>query len=261
MKKPSTGKAARVIALLAAVALGGCHTTSSLRAGPDGTPLPPRDPEVARDWPPEFRRFVDTALAMFRDGNPEPSIEEFEKRLGIALSDPTRPKEGDHLQRHDVRAPWVRERHPFLVGPPASYLAEMRDKDAGGRHPSSRRYLLRFEMNENPRYCISPYALAIYTGARFTNSDNPVPHQKPRPEWVNAYEWGMFKRGHYGNYDSNMGMGVWVNASRLRSRATDDATCITIFRIGASFRPTRPRLDTAGAPVPRGIDQLAALRP
>jgi hypothetical protein len=251
------------------MALCGCRATAPvspdiealLRPGPAGTPLPPRNTDAAHNWPPEFKRFIDAALEMFREGQPEPSIEEFEARLGIKLT--PKPPGGtpapDANSFHRAEASWIPSppspRPPERMSPEwRSLLAELPSSSAG-----IRRYLLSIEIDPTRRYCISPYALAIYTGARFTNIDNVPPSERPRPEWARAYEWGMFKRGYFGNYRSDMGFGFRANAPAKWTTAERDANCILDFRISANFKSMKRSLNTAAAPDFDGVRMTAEL--
>lgn len=53
--------------------------------GPDGTPLPPRNPDAAKYWPPEFKRFLDSAVALIKRGGKEPTVAEVESALNVRL--------------------------------------------------------------------------------------------------------------------------------------------------------------------------------
>lgn len=205
----------------------------SLSPGPPGTPLPPPDPRAADDWPLEFKRFIDAALELFKPGNPEPTQEEFETKLGIKLV-PFDWKKTNATWRkaYLVEAPWIyqpKPTDPAWAGK-KNALIELNVREKGVRA-----YLLEFRMGQHLPSCINPYALAIYTGANFTNRDHN-PHQAPLPVWPRAYEWGMFKRGYYGRYTSNMGFSIGVNVTNHAGPAQHDATCVATFNISARFK-------------------------
>ncbi|PNG52911.1 MULTISPECIES: hypothetical protein [unclassified Variovorax] len=195
---------------------------------------------AARNWPPEFRRFVDEALDLFKPGNKEPALQEFETKLGIRLL-PSNWKKTDHdgrMQVYRVEAPWIYR--VKSTDPPRladlSTLTELPRPLTTSPEAGLRIYMLEFRMDPEMPICINPYDLAIYTGANFTNSDHS-PHQLPRPIWASAYEWGMFKRGYYGRYTSNKGFTISVDVSRSRGNTQQDAACVTGFWISTRFRP------------------------
>lgn len=212
--------------------------TLPLVPGPDGTPLPPRNPGAARNWPPEFRRFVDEALVLFRPRTREPTLEEFEMKLGIKLLPGKWKKTEDdgRMQVYRVEAPWIYRVKP--TDPPRwadlSTLTELPRPYTTSPEAGLRIYMLKFVMDKGLYACINPYDLAVYTGATFTNYDQS-PHQLPRPIWARAYEWGMFKRGYYGTYTSNKGFTISVNSTSSIGPAQHDATCVTSFWISNSF--------------------------
>lgn len=216
------------------------QATALLAPGPDGTPLPPRNSEASRNWPPEFKRFIDEALELFKPGTKEPTLQEFEEKLGIKLlpSDWKKTEDDGRMQVYRVEAPWIYRVKP--TDPPfwadLSTLTELPRPFTSSPEAGLRIYRLGFKLDSAISPCINPYDLAIYTGANFTNSD-VNPHQLPRPIWPDAYEWGMFKRGYYGRYTSNKRFSISVNAFNSSGPAQHDATCINTFGISASFKP------------------------
>ncbi|WP_143684774.1 hypothetical protein [Variovorax sp. KK3] len=207
---------------------------------PDGSPLPPRDARAADRWPSEFKRFIDEAIELFKPGSREPTLQEFEAKLGIKVlpSDWKKKDDDSRMQVYRVEAPWIYRPEP--TDPPfwaqLNTLTELQRPSPGSSTAGQRIYRLAFKMDPSMVPCIDAYDLAIYTGANFSNSD-ASPHQSPRPIWSEAYEWGMFKRGHTGRYTSNKRFSLTVSVANSGDSPPRGATCVATFGISANFIP------------------------
>jgi hypothetical protein len=213
--------------------------SASLTAQAEGTPLAPRHQDAARDWPVDFRRFIDGALFLFRDGNSEPKIDEFRKKLHIQVTQIPGMTLGElHYlgmeQFYRAEASWATEDWPIgdSRARDNNFLAEMKRPEAYRANAYLRTYYLVMEIDRN-RLCVDPYALAIYTGATFSLD------QIGSPAAAKQYEWGMFNKSRSGTYASNMNFSVAISPRVSTRETTSTATCVQIITFSNEFKPSQ----------------------
>ena len=154
-----------------------------------GEPLPPPNKAVAHHWPPEIKQLVDDMLELFDNKRtPTLRVEQIEQKLKIKLNrTPLRSDQGGMTANYDiVQSAWLISRtdqpDPRL---PGNYVI----RDDVKTKLTSHKLELPLDMT---RYCLSPYDLAIYTGAQYS----PDPIWFPRSKFIQPgpprYEWGMF---------------------------------------------------------------------
>jgi hypothetical protein len=210
--------------------------STTLMAQPEGTTLPPRNQDAARDWPVDFRRFIDGALFLFRDGNSEPKIDEFRKKLHIQITQIPGMTLGElHYlgmeQFYRAEASWATEDWPIgdSRARDHNFLAETKRPEAYRANAYLRTYYLVMEIDRN-RLCVDPYALAIYTGATFSVD------QIGAPAGVKRYEWGMFNKTGAGMYTSNMNFDLSIAPAANATGATSTANCVRVITFNSKFR-------------------------
>jgi hypothetical protein len=192
--------------------------------GPDGSPLPARTAEAARNWPSEFKHFLDTALQILKSDGPFPTAKQIADGLGIQLQEiPAYRTSGGVLR--EFRVVGV----PF--GPTDPNEARHSLVLVGGRPTlPSHSWHLHVLMDQK-RLCINPYEVAIYLGEPFT-STNFNPHSIP-DGGPPSYTWGLFKRGMQGTHLSKsirLATGTQTFGEPFR-----DPSCIRAFSIVGLF--------------------------
>lgn len=216
--------------------IGAEPPSASLTAQAEGTPLPPRNQDAARDWPVDFRRFIDGALFLFRDGNSEPKIDDFRKKLHIQITQIPGMTLGElHYlgmeQFYRAEASWATEDWPIgdSRARDNNFLAEMKRPEAYRANAYLRTYYLVMEINRN-RLCVDPYALAIYTGANFSLD------QIGSPAAAKQYEWGMFNKTGAGMYTSNMNFDLSIAPAANGTGTTSTTNCVRVITFSSKFR-------------------------
>ena len=196
----------------------------AFESGADGTPLPPQNPDASKYWPPEFKKFLDAALALFKRGGKEPKIAEVEKALNVRLTPELKINSESGVLR-DFRV------HGVHFGPPepmkrGHYLAVL----GSAREPN-----VSWQMTilvDAERYCVSPYEIAIYLGESFSEIDRRV-HVERRDGWPPSYTWGMFKRGSQGVHTSQP---VWITTpQQVFNQPHRDPGCILSLKVFGEF--------------------------
>lgn len=199
---------------------------TAYKQGEDGITLPPKSQEAAKYWPPEFRMFFDSALAIFKRGGREPSIEELEQILNIRLS----------LLPETGRSSATTKISEFTV----SGITFEPQERTGWEH--------RFNILENlkthtskwqftvvadpSRFCINPYEIAIYLGEEFSGVDMRL-HMENLDAWPPSYKWGLFKRGSQGIHLSNS---VWISTQKqIINEPYRDPGCINSLVFFGTF--------------------------
>ena len=192
--------------------------------GLDGTPLPPKNPDAAKYWPPEFKQFLDSAVALFKRGGKEPTVLEVEKALNVRL---TPQNQGDlssgTLQNFKV------SNIPF--GPPepmkgGHYLAVL-----GKSFEPNTSWHMGIFLDQS-RFCVNPYDIAIYFGETFIGVDRRL-HIQNLDGWPPSYSWGLFKRGSQGEHISKT---VWLTTPlQIFNQPHREPGCITGIRISGKF--------------------------
>jgi len=177
---------------------------------PEGTPLRPRDPSIANNWPPEIKQLVDNMLTLFPKTPSErpPSVKEVEQKMGITLTErPLTPDETFNLsKRFDIGGTRYvdPDLHRFGLGDRYSVTR--------ARPPGGMTQTLQLVVSpKQSGFCLNPYELAIYTGSTFMNADSS-PHAGIR-RWPPAYVWGMFGWSNTGSY-SGQGFSILVGQDR-----------------------------------------------
>lgn len=158
--------------------------------GPDGSPLPPRTADAARNWPSEFKTFLDAGLQTLKREGKLPAPEEIAKSLGVQLQENPANQTMSGVLR-EFRVLDV----PF--GPADPKDARHALTLVGRANAPNRSWYLHILVDPK-RYCINPYEIAIYLGEPFASTDlNPhsIPDGGPP-----SYTWGMFKRGRQGTH-------------------------------------------------------------
>lgn len=181
---------------------------------PEGTPLPPRDPSIANNWPPEIKQLVDNMLTLYpkTPGERPPSVKEVETKMGITLTE--RPLTTEETRRWSKR---------YVIGG-TRYIDPIGQKYGIGDLYGILRAIPPSGMSQtltliiSPRqsgFCLNPYELAVYTGSTFMNADTS-PHAAIR-FWPPAYVWGMFAWSNTGRYS---GQGFHISIGQDRDPVT-----------------------------------------
>ena len=192
--------------------------------GPDGTPLPPKNPDAAKYWPPEFKRFLDSALSLFKRDGKEPSLDEVSEVLNIRLIPLPQLERHDFTQREfSVGGIPFGPPEPMKWGHQLAILDIYRDRVTSWQ----------LDIFFDPlKFCVSPYEAAVYLGESFSESDRRV-HVSNRDFWPPSYTWGMFKRGSQGEH---LGQSIWFFTPQQEfNKPHRDPGCITRFLIIRRF--------------------------
>lgn len=192
--------------------------------GADGTPLPPQNPEAAKYWPPEFKRFLDAAVPLLKRGGKEPSIEEVEKVLSVRFTPILNPYPGYRvLREYQVSNVQFGPPEPLKLG---HYLAVL----GNAREPMTSWQMTILMDAKN--YCVNPYEIAIYFGEPFSEADERV-HVERIDGWPPSYTWGMFKRGSQGVHVSRS---TWLyTPHQIFNQSYRDPGCISSFIVFGKF--------------------------
>lgn len=155
-------------------------TNSQLIPQPEGTPLPPREPSVAANWPPEMKALIDNMLGLFRDRASPPTVEEIESKLKIKLVDTLKldPQVVAYyrLGPDNLRKHYTVTQALYLIPPVPSNQSVRRwneayyvYKDSSNTPPEKRRdtHVLSLALSRYPDICLDPYELAVYLGEPF----------------------------------------------------------------------------------------------
>ena len=192
--------------------------------GLDGTPLPPKNPDAAKYWPPEFKRFLDSAVALIKRGGKEPTVAEVESALNVRLI----PQSLLHLSNDTLRRFGV-SNIPF--GPPERMKGEPYLVVLGKPHELLTSWTLGFFIDQS-LFCVNPYDIAIYFGEAFSGDDRRL-HIQNRDGWPPSYTWGLFKRGSQGEHISRS---VWITTPlQIFNQPHREPGCITGIRIFGKF--------------------------
>ena len=139
-------------------------TNVNLGLGQDGEPLPPPNKDIARHWPPEIKQLVDDMLELFsRQERESLSAEQIEQKLKIKLErTPLKTDQGGVTANYNItQSIWLTLR----ADPPDTRSLGVywfiEHKKTGKTH-----HHLELALDRD-RYCLNPYELAIYTGAKY----------------------------------------------------------------------------------------------
>lgn len=192
--------------------------------GPDGSPLPPKNADAAKYWPPEFKRFLDSALALIARGGKEPGIEEVEKTLNVRLTSQTQADlPYGILRKFDI------SNIPF--GPPEPMKWGHELVVLGNKSKPITSWQMRIFLDQK-RFCVNPYDLAIYFGETFSGHDTRL-HIQNLDGWPPSYAWGLFKRGSQGEHISPS---IWVTTPlQIFNQPHREPGCITGIRLFGKF--------------------------
>lgn len=182
--------------------------------GPEGSPLPPRDPRIAERWPPEIKQVIDNMLTLFpRSPNERsPGVAEVARKMNITLTE-VPLVEAVELRNLSRRYAISGTRYVDPVSERRGLGEYYVIRKAGEGRLSQ---LLKLMLGPaSSGYCIDPYEFAIYTGSKFSNADNS-PHATIR-YWAPAYVWGMFRWSRTGKY---FGEGFTVDVGQDRDPVT-----------------------------------------
>lgn len=192
--------------------------------GPDGTPLPPKNPDAAKYWPPEFKRFLDSAVLLFKRGGKEPTVAEVESALNVRLI----PQSLLHLST-DILQKFDVSNIPF--GPPEPMKWGHELVILGKNLEPNTSWQMRIFLDQG-RFCVNPYDIAIYFGETFIGVDGRL-HIQNLDGWPPSYTWGLFKRGSQGEHISKS---VWLTTPiQIFNQPHREPGCITGIRIFGKF--------------------------
>jgi hypothetical protein len=194
----------------------------AFQPGPDGTPLPPKNPEAATYWPPEFKQFLNSAVALFKRGGKEPTIRELETVLKVRLTPQANSTDGTS-QKYDVSNIPFGPPEPMKWGHELVVLGKSLEPDTS--------WQMRVFLDQN-RFCVNPYDLAIYFGETFIGADRRL-HILNLDGWPPAYSWGLFKRGSQGEH---IAPSIWITTPmQIFNQPHRDPGCITGIRLFGKF--------------------------
>lgn len=175
----------------------------ALVPGPEGTPLPPRNPRIAQRWPPEIREVVDKMLSLFQESPDHrgPSIQEVERKMGFTLKQQQSDTPRDKHQHFEISG-------SRFIDPTSKFRAVSGDyyrvsDDEGLKYQVHALQLLLAPRITGDR--LDAYEMAVYTGAAFNNAYFSL--HRATKQWDRAYVWGMFEWSETGDY-SSPGLGL-----------------------------------------------------
>lgn len=181
------------------------------------TPLPSRDASVAAHWPKEIKTLLDNLLSLFpRDGE-APTVREIERRFGISLTE-------RELRMEEL---YSYSKYYVIGGTRYTRKQERSPQESGYAifKPSygSQAHVLTLAISpKESGFCLDPYELAVYTGAKFSNGDVSV-HVKVR-HWPPAYVWGMFSWSKDTRYIADQRFAISIASSQSSASCVDQVT-------------------------------------